>query len=68
MRGACHLVGWDFDLFIINDVLGPCIVDLEMESDDSDIEAQTNNLRMPYQDQPMRVIRGKGKEWIGSQP
>ena len=47
MHGAWHFVGCDFDRFIINGVLGPCIGDLEMESDDSDIEAPTNNLRMP---------------------
>ena len=50
-------VGCDFDRFIFNGVLGPCIGDLEMESDDSDIKAPTNNLRMPCQDQPRRGVR-----------
>ena len=56
-------VSCDFDGFIINGVLGPCIGDLEMQSDDSDIEAPTNNLCMPYQYQSRMGVRGEGKEW-----
>ena len=63
MHDAWHFVGCDFDHFIINGVLGPCINDLEMELDNHDIEAPTNNLRMSYQDQSRRGVRGKGKEW-----
>ena len=57
-----HFVGGDFDCFIINGVLGPHIGDLEMESDDSDIEALTNNLHMPYQNLSKRGVRGKDNE------
>ena len=34
-----------------------------MESDDSDFEAPTNNLRLPCQNQSRRGVRGKGKDW-----
>ena len=34
-----------------------------MESDDSDFEAPTNNLRLSCQNQSRTGVRGKGKEW-----
>ena len=67
LHGAWHLVGWDFDRFIINGVLRPCIGDLEMESDDGGFEASTNNCACHIKISPGGESEGKvksGEKWL----